>query len=485
MAFPSLSGDQLEAVRHLRVGSILNGGVGSGKSRTAIGFYYAQCGGQLNAPKYTPMKYPRDLYIITTAQKRDKLEWEGELAQFCLSTNPQYCIEKVKIIVDSWNNIKKYADIKDAFFIFDEQRVVGYGVWTHSFLKIAAKNKWILLTATPGDCWMDYIPVFIANGFYKHKTDFIHRHVVYSRFTKYPKVEKYINEAILLKHRNDILVNMEFKRKTIPHHEDVMTDYDKPLYDYVVHNRWNVYEDKPIEHAGEYCLVLRKIVNCSPDRQIKLIDLVRLKKKVIIFYNYDYELELLRKLFTDTHYPFAEWNGHKHEKLLEGDHWVYLVQYTAGAEGWNCITTDTIIFFSQSYSYKQMVQAAGRIDRRNTPYVDLYYFHLKSSSKIDRAISKVLHAKKQFSEKGFAPEFKSDSLPQKPSEPKPYRMPNSSDPYISTSNPYTTSEPTNKNPIKIEDYCKIYNSWEDPNNVEQYAKANGGEYGGAYAGWGD
>ena len=232
--------------------------------------------------------------------------------------------------------------------------------------------------------------------------------------------------------------------------------------------------------------MLRKIVNCSPDRQIKLIDLVKLKKKVIIFYNYDYELELLRKLFTDTHYPFAEWNGHKHDKLLEGDRWVYLVQYTAGAEGWNCITTDTIIFFSQSYSYKQMVQAAGRIDRRNTPYIDLYYFHLKSSSKIDRAISKVLCAKKQFSEKGFAPEFKPESLPQEPSEPKPHRMPNSSQPYISTTNPYLTSESQqNKKPIRIEDYCEIYNSWEDPNNVEQYAEAHKGEYGGAYAGWGD
>lgn len=415
MAVVNLSGDQEDALNRMRIGCILNGGVGSGKSRTGLAFYYVNCGGIVNTTKYVPMTKPRDLYIITTARKRDTLEWEGELANFYLSTNPEYCMYKsIKIVVDSWNNIQKYTDVKDAFFIFDEQRVIGYGAWTKSFLKIASRNKWILLSATPGDTWMDYIPVFIANGFFKNKTDFIKRHVVFSRFTKYPKVEKYINEGVLLKYRNHILINMDFKRKTVAHHTYIDTDYDKRLYNYVTKERWDVFENKPIENAGEYCLVLRKIVNSSPDRQSKLLDIVKEKRKVIIFYSYDYELEILRKLFSDIHYPCSEWNGHKHDPLLDGDHWVYLVQYTAGAEGWNCITTDTIVFYSQSYSYKQMVQAAGRIDRRNTPYIDLYYYHLKSASKIDNVIAKALKAKKQFSEKGFAPEFKKDELPKAP-----------------------------------------------------------------------
>ena len=416
MAVVNLSGDQEDALNRMKNGCILNGGVGSGKSRTAIAFYYISCGGMVNTAKYVPMTKLQDLYIITTAMKRDSLEWEGELANFYLSTNPKYCMYKsIKIVVDSWNNIQKYINVKDAFFIFDEQRIVGYGTWAHSFLKIAAKNKWILLTATPGDCWMDYIPVFIANGFFKNKTDFIRRHVVYNRYTKYPKPEKYINEAVLLKYRNHILVNLAFDRKTIAHHMYIDTDYDKSLYNYASKQRWNVFENKPIENASEYCLVLRKIVNSSSDRQSKLLDIVKEKRKLIIFYSYDYELEILRKLFSDIHYPCTEWNGHNHDSLLNGDRWVYLVQYTAGAEGWNCITTDTIVFYSQSYSYKQMVQAAGRIDRRNTPYVDLYYYHLKSTSKIDNVIAKALKSKKQFSEKGFAPSFKKDNT----SESKP------------------------------------------------------------------
>ena len=48
-----------------------------------------------------------------------------------------------------------------------------------------------------------------------------------------------------------------------------------------------------------------------------------------------------------------------------------------------------------------MAQAAGRIDRLNSPYRDLYYYHLKSRSGIDIAISKALGQKKQFNERKF------------------------------------------------------------------------------------
>ena len=56
------------------------------------------------------------------------------------------------------------------------------------------------------------------------------------------------------------------------------------------------------------------------------------------------------------------------------------------------------MFFSQNYSFKVMEQAAGRIDRLNTPYTNLYYYHLKTRSGIDLAISRALAEKKQFNE---------------------------------------------------------------------------------------
>lgn len=471
MAVVSLSVDQEDALHRMKIGCILNGGVGSGKSRTAIAYYYTKCGGEISTTEYSKMTNPRDLYIITTARKRDTMEWESELSNFYLSTNPEKSIYKNKVVVDSWNNIKKYVDIKDAFFIFDEQRVVGYGVWTKSFLKIASKNRWILLSATPGDTWMDYVPVFIANGFFKNKADFIKKHVVYSRFTSFLKVDRYINEARLLKMRDHILVNMDYKRETIAHHETVIVNYDKNLYDYVVRNRWNIFKDKPIENANEYCFTLRQIVNSSIDRQSQLLDIVKLRKKVIIFYSYNYELDILRKIFGDISYPIAEWDGHKHEPVPTGDHWVYLVQYTAGAEGWNCITTDTVVFYSQSYSYKIMVQAAGRIDRRNTPYRDLYYYHLRSNSKIDNAINKTLKRKKQFSEKGFAPDFTKETIPTKPAPIQLSLFDENLNPIDFTSEK-TKNEKINLGNGQFEyDGIKGYYSWLDPNNSYYDEKA--------------
>lgn len=378
---------QKKALEKLHSGSILCGGVGSGKSLTGIAYYMTR----------EFAREPVDLYIITTARKRDTLEWEHECMKFGLSTDRDCSVGQVKVTIDSWNNIGKYISIKDCFFIFDEQRVVGYGTWVKNFLKITKSNRWILLSATPGDTWMDYIPVFIANGFYKNKTEFCRRHVVYNRFARYPQVSRFVEEKHLNRLRSSILVTMDFQRETIAHHERIVVDFDREKYDRVMRTRWNIFKEEPIVESSELCQTLRRIVGSDPARMEKIEEVMKAHPKAIIFYNYDYELEILRTLKV----PIAEWNGHKHEPLPTGERWAYLVQYAAGAEGWNCITTDTIIFYSQSYSYKAMVQAAGRIDRLNTPYVDLYYYHLVSMSKIDMAIARALRNKKNFNENAF------------------------------------------------------------------------------------
>ena len=400
-----LYGYQIDAVKRMKNGCILNGGVGSGKSRTALAYYYLRNGGDpasLCGDNYIPMDDPpKDLYIITTARKRDTLEWDGDMGPFLLSTHTDVNLYCNKVVVDSWNNITKYKEITGAFFIFDEDRVTGSGVWVKSFLKIAKSNEWIILSATPGDTWQDYIPVFLANGFYKNKSEFIREHIVYSRFSKFPKVDRYLNTGRLIRLRNNILIDMDFHRDTIPHHEDVYVSYDISAYKDICRNRWNPWEDKPIENASEFCYSLRKIVNTDEARQVALLQIIEKHPKAIIFYNFDYELDILKKLYYGEDFEIAEWNGHKHQEVPKGEKWVYLVQYTAGNEGWNCVRTDTIIFYSQNYSYKVMTQAAGRIDRLNTPYKDLYYYHIKSRSGIDLAISKALKNKKKFNERKF------------------------------------------------------------------------------------
>lgn len=408
MAGISLRDYQMDAVKRMKNGCILCGGVGSGKSRTALAYYYKQNGGELGTDEYVPMSNRdiKDLYIITTARKRDTFEWEGELSPFLLSTHPELNLYSNKVTVDSWNRIGKYATVKDAFFIFDEQRVVGSGAWVRAFLKIAKANEWILLSATPGDTWEDYIPVFVANGFYKNRTAFKEEHMVITWVNgKYPKVDRYLGVWRLIQLRNSILVGMDFKRETNAHHDDVYVSYDVAKYKEVSRTRWNPYKNEPIVNAGELCYVWRKIVNSDISRQVALLELFEKHPKMIVFYSFDYELNILKSLYYGNDVEIAEWNGHKHQPLPTGESWVYLVQYAAGAEGWNCIRTDTIVFYSQTYSYKILKQSAGRIDRLNTPFKDLYYYHLKSRSSIDLAISRALNEKRNFNETRYVDGF--------------------------------------------------------------------------------
>ena len=392
---------QEDAVKRMFNGCILNGGTGSGKSRAGLYYYFKEHGGSKDLD-YVPMKNPKDLYIITTAKKRNDLEWEGELCHFLMSLDPELNYYDNKIVVDSWHNIKKYMDVKDAFFIFDEDHVTGDGTWVKTFLKIVKFNDWIILSATAGDKWEDYIPVFIANGFYRNKTEFNREHCIFSRFTKYPQVERYINTGRLIRLRDRILIDMDFERHTIPCHEDVYCSYDISKYKEAMRTRWDPYKNEPIQQASGLCYVLRRIVNSDEERQVKLLELLENIPKAIIFYNFDYERDILLNLYYGEDVDIAEWSGHAHQPIPESEKWIYLVQYTAGCEGFNCILTDSIIFYSQNYSYKTMVQAAGRIDRLNTPFMYLHYYHLKSRSGIDLAISRALKNKKKFNEVKFA-----------------------------------------------------------------------------------
>lgn len=391
---------QLEAVKKMKKGCILNGGVGSGKSITSLYYYFIKYGGSFDP--YKKMLNPPDLYIITTAKKRDDLEWEKELGRFLLTKHDENKIYNHKVVIDSWNNIKKYADVKGAFFIFDEDRVTGNGAWVKTFLKIVRSNEWIILSATPGDKYEDYIPVFIANGFYKNKSDFVSQHLIirYNQHGKYPEVKGYLNTRRMDRLRRSILVDIKLDRHTAPYHEAIWCEFDREKYKVLMKERWNFVENRPIENVSELCYELRKVVNTDQSREVAVLEILEKHPRAILFYNLDCELELLRNMCENNGILYAEWNGHKHQSIPEGEKWLYLVQYNS-AEGWSCIKTDTIIFFSQTYSYKTLVQAAGRIDRMNTPFKNLYYFHLKSKSKIDLAIQKALHEKKKFNESAF------------------------------------------------------------------------------------
>lgn len=389
-----LYSSQIDAIHKMKNGCILNGAVGTGKSRTALAYIYLQelkGSLQINGEGvWKPPKIKKDIYIITTAKKRDSGEWEKELKPF-----------KIKAVIDSWNNIQKYQKVYNSFFIFDEQRVVGSGAWVKAFLKITKKNHWILLSATPGDTWKDYIPVFIANGFYKNRTEFNMKHVVYKPYMNFPVIDHYVDEYELISQRNQILVHMRASRKIKKEKKKITCMYDKNKYKKIFRDRWDVFENKPIEETGKLCYLLRRVVNEDEDRINALKVLLCDHPKTIIFYNYTPELNILRQVAKEMQYDIGEWNGEIHSEVPTSKKWVYLCQYTAASEGWNCITTDTIIFYSLSYSYKAITQAEGRIDRVNSPFDVLYYYYLESAAPIDLAIARALHEKRDFNERSF------------------------------------------------------------------------------------
>lgn len=402
----SLYPHQVTAMHKMHDGCVVTGDVGTGKSLTALAFWYIKvCKGvpQMPGIPYEPMKTPVELYVVTTARKRDKLDWEKEGAHFAVGREPNE--SGVSMHVDSWNNIKNYTDIENSFFIFDEQRLVGNGSWVSAFLKIAAKNQWIMLSATPGDNWMDYVPVFIANGFYKNRSEFQRRHVVWMPYAKFPKVQRYTEQYHLSQLRDSILVDMPYERHTARHLATCTVEYDESLYNEVSKTRWHYVEQRPLKDAAELFALLRRIVNTDPSRLGETLKILEQHPKLIVFYNFNYELDMLRMMAQNINYPYAEWNGHLHQDIPQTEKWLYLVQYTAGAEGWNCIETNAMAFWSLNYSWKIFHQSQGRIDRLNTPFKDLYYYILRSGSSIDTNIWKALMSKKKFNESMFIKTF--------------------------------------------------------------------------------
>lgn len=389
---------QREALSKIRNGSVLVGSTGSGKSLVGLTYYYERVlGGSLEQFPPKPPTRSVDLYVITTAMKRDSRDWEGEAGHVLVSTDRQLSASGVKLVVDSWNNISKYTKVNDQFFIFDEQKTTGYGVWSKSFIKISSRNQWILLTATPGDRWIDLMPVFIANGFYRNKTDFIRRHVIYSPYTKYPRIRKYVETDTLKMLRDKIFVVMPYKLEREVYESTVLVSHDAERAKRQILSEWNWIHDRPVRNFQEQVYLIRRIINSDPSRIEKTLAIQKVAKKLIVFYNFNYELESLISAFSGV-CDVAQHNGHSHDQIPETDSWVYLVQYMSGNEAWECFETNHMLFFSQNYSYRILRQAMGRINRLTTTYEELYYYHLVSTHKLDVAISKALESKKDFNE---------------------------------------------------------------------------------------
>ena len=199
-----------------------------------------------------------------------------------------------------------------------------------------------------------------------------------------------------MRNRRQILVPMVYKKVTERKRQLIYSEYNTDNYHKIMKERWNIFEDKPIENASELLQIIRKTVATDPDRKLNAKIMMDAHDRLIIFYNYNYERDVLIEIAEELGKEYFEWNGHAHEDIPDQEQWLYFVQYTAGAEGWNCISTNVIMFYSVNYSFRYMEQAEGRIDRINTPYNVLEYYYLTSHSQIEKDILSTVNRKKNF-----------------------------------------------------------------------------------------
>lgn len=379
-ALKKLRPAQRDAVDRMHDGCVLLGRTGSGKTMTALGYWLK-------------VHAQQDLYVVTTPAKRDAMEWEGDSAKLGQYLPPERVV--------SWNKIKDFEYLESAFVVFDEQRVSGSGKWVKSFLKIAKRNDWILLSATPGDVWIDWLPLFIANGFYRTRTQFTDRHVIWDPHTRYPRIKRYIEEDRLERCQEAICVYLASPNPISRMVHDELVSYDSRKYAEVTRKRWNPFEVRPMMDAGELCRVQRRIVLENVCREEALERLLKGHPRALVFYSYNYELEAIKAVCERLGRSYGQRNGHRHDPVpVSKEPWVYIVQYQS-ADAWNCISTNIAILYSLPYSWRQQEQAMGRIDRMNTPFDELHYYRLMTDSTIDNAILACLDRKETFNERVY------------------------------------------------------------------------------------
>lgn len=369
---------QKRAINQMHNGCILCGGVGAGKSLTSLG--------------YIDKVYPSGtVYIITPARKRNTGEWFDDIRKNDM--------DETRFVVDSWNNLSKYKDVKDAFFLFDEQKVSGKGTWAKSLIRIAKSNQWILLSATPGDTYDDYATVLIANGFVRNRTTWYDEYCV-TKSQPFFHIVDHKNKDVIDMMIRRIFIKMDYQsdkkriERVIPiqarsagEEKEILMTHKAPgaqmpfttFAAAIAYVRMNCYDKSKKTEA------LRKIIEKH--------------KKIIVFYNFLSEKLEIERAAIDANVTINFYNGQRHDPIPDTDEWVYGVQYNSGAEAWNCITTNAMVFYSPNYSYKTMEQAHGRIDRVNSPYECLYYYMLLNELNIDNKVMNALSSKKDFNEK--------------------------------------------------------------------------------------
>ena len=193
------------------------------------------------------------------------------------------------------------------------------------------------------------------------------------------------------------------EKKFIKEYSTVSSDYKKFMKDRVIK-----IDDKELTGDSTLSKRLYARMLCSAyskDKISRLIDLVNsTSDRVIIFYNFNTELEALRKVLFDR--PISIVNGQvKDLKAYENnDNSVTLIQYQAGAMGLNLQKANRIIYFSLPERSELFEQSKARICRIGQEK-QCYYHIMMCHKSVEEKIYECLLMRKDYTDELFRKEF--------------------------------------------------------------------------------
>ena len=193
------------------------------------------------------------------------------------------------------------------------------------------------------------------------------------------------------------------EKKFIKEYSTVSSDYKKFMKDRVIK-----IDDKELTGDSTLSKRLYARMLCSAyskDKIARLIDLVNsTSDRVIIFYNFNTELEVLRKVLFDR--PISIVNGQvKDLKEYENnDNSVTLIQYQAGAMGLNLQKANRIIYFSLPERSELFEQSKARICRIGQEK-QCYYHIMMCHKSVEEKIYECLLMRKDYTDELFRKEF--------------------------------------------------------------------------------
>ncbi|MBL0992197.1 MAG: DEAD/DEAH box helicase [Escherichia coli] len=409
---------QKEAIENFESKPLNLSDVGTGKSYMSIGSYVkSECSKLLIiclAPKVNDFVEDSEIFNLNVTALNKGTKKNKEL----LSESNLVAIS----FESSWRltELNKWVD-KDTFIIIDESHKVSVSKSkvTKFVMGLSKRAKYnYLCTATPvsnGKLENWYPQLFISNVFRKPKKEFEQLFVIKQMrqmgSMRFMQITGYRNEHLLEQMIDEASVKYKRDKGYLP--EDYVYKTKKPaMYNKLKKSR--LYKDDndlrvELDNSSKLFNSLRQVshgflngiskqVSKEPFERLDAILETHNNERVVIFYNYKWEAEMLKQLLDKLKRPYGEYNGSVKDlkPFKNNDNGVVLAQYKSASTGINdFVISNVMVFNSMPLSSTEYLQAKGRTDRHGQDKTPLYY-HIVPDTPIEKKIFSVVTNGKDF-----------------------------------------------------------------------------------------